>query len=210
MPVLSFLGAGAGIASGINQINQGNRQADQIAQQVQLEAEKFGWTKEQTQAELQRRIESSNRFWQDYNSTGAPDYQSEIDRATAELSPLYDKRSKEVVRNLGVDQMRRGFYGQLPGDIQTQEAVAELETAKNQAITGQANQNYQTGLAQRFAEKQLGLGTFGTYGETEVPKIKTSADLVQTPTVQFPAQEKKNPTIGGWGYNGPGFSGGGR
>ena len=211
MPALPYIAAAVSAAGAINQNNQANTAADLSRSQVELDAEKYGWTKEQTEAELNRRLGSANKYWEDYNSSGEPVYQDEITRATDELTPLYDEQSKETIQNLGTSQMARGFYGQLPGDIQTQEAIAKLEAAKNQAITSQANTNYQTGLAQRLAEKQIGLNTFGTYGETEIPSITPSVveETGGSGTVETIVPEEKKKVAGGRSFNGGGQNGGG-
>ena len=53
MPALPAIAAITGIVGGVSQIGQGNEQNATIRSQVDLEAQKFGWTKEQTEREYQ-------------------------------------------------------------------------------------------------------------------------------------------------------------
>ena len=159
MPAIPAIMAVTGIIGGINQTKQAERQSDQNQSQVDLQKQQWDYQKQQDAAKKA----AADKYWNEYNSSPTTTYQDEISRATSELTPLYDEQSKKVINDLGTSQMARGFYGQLPGDVQTQDAIAKLETNKNQAITGQANKTYQDVLSKKLAEKQLGLSTFGTY-----------------------------------------------
>jgi hypothetical protein len=180
MPAIPIITTGLGIVNGINQNNQANQQNDLTRQQVELEAQKFNWNKEQTEREYQNRILSANKFWDEYNNTTTPTYEDAYTQAGNQLSPMYDTQMKEGLQNLGNTLKTRGFYGQLPGDVLTQNAAAKSIEAKNAAIGGLANNLYQAGQDRKNNLQQLGMSTFGTYGNTELPKtpdpaISTSA-----------------------------------
>jgi hypothetical protein len=188
LPILEGIAGIAGVANAFGQQNQQNAaQQQQLAltkQQVELEAQKFGWTKEQTEAELKRRLESANRYWNDFNNNQAPTFEEATSQASAALNPMYDEQMKTTLQNVGNQMKSRGFYGQLPGDILTQNAAAKVEEARAGAVGNMANQFYQAGKDRQMQGLSLGLGTFGTYGQT--PTTPTTA------TTATPASSKKS------------------
>lgn len=58
--------------------------------------------------------------------------------ASKQLAYSYQKSLKDVLGALATDQQGRGFYGQLPADVITQGAIADLEAAHNSDIANLA------------------------------------------------------------------------
>jgi hypothetical protein len=72
-------------------------------------------------------------------STPVLDYEQAMLQAQGQINPLYNIATKDLLNKLARDQISRGFYGQMPGDAITQEAVATLEAQKNAQIAELAN-----------------------------------------------------------------------
>lgn len=91
----------------------------------------------QMNARMQAQIQSlMNTGFERVSGIG---YDEGLKRASAALTPKYELSAKDVLAKLAGHQINRGFYGQLPGDVVTQDAVARLEAEKNAAIADQAN-----------------------------------------------------------------------
>lgn len=192
MPALPYIGAAVGVAGAVNANNANNTAASQTAAQVALEAEKFGWTKEQAAQELARRTASSNKYWGEYDKTAAPTYAESVTQASNELTPQYDTQMKESLDQTNQGLMSRGFFGQAPGAALAQEAAAKVLTAKNNAINQMANQFYQTGQDRQLQQKQLGMNTFGTYGVSEPPVVPVAPNIVAPVQSVTPSGVLKN------------------
>lgn len=66
-------------------------------------------------------------------------WQEALDQAQQMLNPLYDQRMKGVLKATDQDLIKRGFYGQLPGEVLRNETAGNEATARTTAITGMAN-----------------------------------------------------------------------
>lgn len=81
-----------------------------------------------------------------------------LPEAQAIIEPLYQSTVRDVMGKLAQDQITRGFYGQLPADVVTQQARADLEVQKNRDIADMARQINQSkmGNAVEIYKNQLG------------------------------------------------------
>jgi transketolase len=159
MPLTGLITTGLGLASGYNQNKQAKKQSA-------FEREQFDWQKQIYNDEQARKNAASNAYWTDYNNTPDATYADSMTQASNQLNPLYDVQMKDTLDSLNNNLKSRGFFGQAPGAALNQEAASKVLTAKNTGIANLANQFYQTGLDRKLQQKNLGVSTFGSYGNT--------------------------------------------
>lgn len=63
-----------------------------------------------------------------------------MQRAQETLNPLFDQALQETLQRVAREQMRRGFFGQLPGSAISQDAAARLEAQRASQISNLAQQ----------------------------------------------------------------------
>lgn len=214
MPAIPYIAAAMSVAGGINDINNSNSQNAALGNQLALEMQKFGWTKEQTQEALKRQIEASNNYWKDPANNPSMTYDQATNMASNELNSLYNDQAQNAIKDASRGLMARGFYGQLPGDSQTLDALAKVENARASAVGGRASQLYDNSQSRALAYKQLGMNTFGTYGTMDVPVFPTvetgqtggSGSQGGLPGVTNPNYDPNKHNYG-YGYGGVGQSG---
>lgn len=78
-------------------------------------------------------------------------------RAESQLDPLYDQSLNEVLRDLAVDQINRGFFGQLPASVITAEAAANIENLRNAEIAQLAQSIVDSSYEEAYRQEQLAL-----------------------------------------------------
>lgn len=163
LPVISAVSGIAGAVQSIN--NPAKTGADLQQEQIDLEKAKFDYQKQLDNQALNRRIESANRYWKNYNNTNAPTTQESIDQATQQFGTLYDQKMQDALNNIASQNMSRGLYGQAIGDKLALDVAAKVQEDKNNAIGQLANQIYQQGQANKQNAMNFGISTFGTYGK---------------------------------------------
>lgn len=173
MPAAGIIGAGAEILGGAksSQSAKDNNEAGQ-----QLTNMKNDLQAKEYNQDWANKIASSNN-WQDYvnkNFSVSP-YSDYITQATNAVSPQYDQQIQDTITDTGDSLMARGMYGQLPGDIQTQNAVSQVQANKSSDISNLANNLYQTAKNQNLTANQYGASQFGTYGNVTTPSINYSS-----------------------------------
>lgn len=67
-------------------------------------------------------------------------YNEAISQATSQIDPIYQISLKTLLQDVANDQIKRGFFGQLPAAAFTTEAVANLEAGKNSDIAKLASE----------------------------------------------------------------------
>ncbi len=80
-----------------------------------------------------------------------------IMRAESQLDPLYDQSLNKVLKDLAVDQIGRGFFGQLPASVITAEAAANIENLRNAEIAQLAQSIVDASYEDAYRQEQLAL-----------------------------------------------------
>jgi hypothetical protein len=77
------------------------------------------------------------------------------------VNPLYDRQLQPMMQGLTNQNLSRGFYGQLPGDMQTMGRMQDFEMDRAGQIANLTQQimaqNQQLGLQQQGMQHQVGL-----------------------------------------------------
>lgn len=63
-----------------------------------------------------------------------------MDRAKAQLNPVYDERMTTAGKNVEYNNLKSGFYGQLPGEVLKRETQIQENNARSTALASLANQ----------------------------------------------------------------------
>lgn len=182
MPAIPYIAAGAEMLGGFQE-NQNSQmsQAQQYAmakKQFELDKERLGWDKETAARNWnltlqQMGISQESAANYEASMTPAETRESSIQTAGNILDPLYNDQMQRTLSDTNAGLMQRGFFGQAPGAELTNKNVAEVEKARNQAISGLANDIYQTSQDRNLQEKMFGISQFGQYGDV--------ADIDTTP-----------------------------
>lgn len=89
-------------------------------------------------------------------------YDQGLEQAVAALGPKYALSLKDVLGKLANDQISRGFYGQLPADVVTQDAAARMEAEKNSAVAAQATDLVNQSANQAYQQNSLNQSLYQT------------------------------------------------
>jgi hypothetical protein len=172
-----------------------NAQLKQMKDAFKLEKDKYGWTKEQADKEWNFRLQqaginqqSADNYWDDVT----PGETREETLATANnlLSPMYADQMQKTLDNTNQGLLARGFFGQAPGAELTNKNVAEVEKAKNEAVSSLGNDLYQQSQNRALQEKQFGIGAFGQYGDVDPIVDPTPVTPAANPT-----NTRQNPNV---------------
>lgn len=142
----SFL-AGTGL-SGLVQANQTNSLLQSLLNQAPMSAQEM-------QSMLMGMVQQPE--WAQGIS-----YDEGMKRAGAALTPKYELSMKDVLQKLAGNQVSRGFYGQLPADVVTQDAAARLEAEKNAAIAAEANALVSQAAQEAYQQNSLNQNMYST------------------------------------------------
>lgn len=176
------IGAAVGVAGGVSQNKSAKGAQANAEAQTALTAEQLQFMKEK----YLDQIGSGNQYWADVSKETPLTYDQSLVQAGNELNPVYDRQMKETLDNVNSGLMSRGLFGQAPGAALTQEAASKVAQAKAEAVGGRANTLQENSLARHFANKQLGISGFGTYGNT--------TSIIKDPTVKVQAAKKRSTT----------------
>ena len=182
MPAIPAIGAAVGVAGGVSQNKSAKGAQANAEAQTALTAEQLQFMKEK----YLDQIGSGNQYWADVSKETPLTYDQSLVQAGNELNPVYDRQMKETLDNVNSGLMSRGLFGQAPGAALTQEAASKVAQAKAEAVGGRANTLQENSLARHFANKQLGISGFGTYGNT--------TSIIKDPTVKVQAAKKRSTT----------------
>lgn len=78
-------------------------------------------------------------------------------RASAKLNPLYDQRMKNVMEATDTGLVKRGFYGQLPGEAIRQETAMTEENARAAAIANMTDSMVGQSQDKAVANEQMNM-----------------------------------------------------
>lgn len=78
-------------------------------------------------------------------------------QAQGMVNPLYDQQLEQALKNIDYQNMQRGFYGQLPGDVLRGARALDVERARAGQTTNLAQQLLQQSQANALAQQQLQL-----------------------------------------------------
>lgn len=82
-----------------------------------------------------------------------------VQQAQDVINPLYDRQLEQTLKNIDYQNMQRGFYGQLPGDVLKTTRAAETERNRIGQIANLAQQLYQQSQSNALAQQQMLLNT---------------------------------------------------
>lgn len=105
-------------------------------------------------------------------------------QATETLSPIYDERMQQTLRNVDKELIQRGFFGQLPGAALAGSRAADVERAKAAAIAslgGQMQtQSQEQALAQQRLAAEWALNQSNLWNQIQQQKIQGLGNLLHT------------------------------
>lgn len=82
------------------------------------------------------------------------------------LNPLFDEQLQETLRRVDIENMRRGFYGQLPGDALSGARAADVERSRATSIANLAEQ--MVGQSQQNALQAAALAQQGVLQQNQL------------------------------------------
>jgi hypothetical protein len=82
-------------------------------------------------------------------------YDDAMKQAGDQISPLYEIQTRDLLNKLATDQIGRGFYGQLPADVVTSEAVAGVQANKNSDIAKLASSLVDQSQENAYRQQEL-------------------------------------------------------
>lgn len=112
-------------------------------------------------------------------------------QATETLSPIYDERMQQTLRNVDKELIQRGFFGQLPGAALAGSRAADVERAKAAAIASLGSQmqtqSQEQALAQQRLAAEWALNQSNLWNQMQQQKIQGLGNLLST-ALNYPLQ----------------------
>lgn len=112
-------------------------------------------------------------------------------QATETLSPIYDERMQQTLRNVDKELIQRGFFGQLPGAALAGSRAADVERAKAAAIASLGSQmqtqSQEQALAQQRLAAEWALNQSNLWNQMQQQKIQGLGNLLNT-SLYYPLQ----------------------
>lgn len=78
-----------------------------------------------------------------------------LQQAQSIVNPLFDQQLDNTMKNMDYQNMQRGFYGQLPGDVLKNARALDVERSRASQTSNLAQQLFQQSQANSLAQQQM-------------------------------------------------------